>query len=93
MKNRFRLIAAVILLLPCTLRAQWSVGLLGGAGYNVHSQDLHYLTDYRIQGAPGLPFGLTGQYDLTDWFGRIRRVVALLQSAGRRIQLLLRKNL
>ena len=69
MKNRFRLIAAVILLLPCTLRAQWSVGLLGGAGYNVHSQDLHYLTDYRIQGAPGLHFGLTGQYDLTDWFG------------------------
>ena len=69
MKNRFRLIAAVILLLPCTLRAQWSVGLLGGAGYNVHSQDLHYLTDYRIQGAAGLNFGLTGQYDLTDWFG------------------------
>ena len=45
------------------------MGLLGGAGYNVHSQDLHYLTDYRIQGAPGLHFGLTGQYDLTDWFG------------------------
>ena len=69
MKNRFYLITAVILLLPCTLRAQWSVGLLGGAGYNVHSQDLHYLTDHRLQGAAGLNFGLTGQYDVTDWFG------------------------
>ena len=59
----------MILLLPCTLRAQWSVGLLGGAGYNVHSQDVHYMTDYRIQGAAGLNFGLTGQYDVTDWFG------------------------
>ena len=69
MKNRFYLITAVILLLPCTLRAQWSVGLLGGAGYNVHSQDIHYMTDYRILGAAGLNFGLTGQYDVTDWFG------------------------
>ena len=69
MKNRFYLITAVILLLPCTLRAQWSVGLLGGAGYNVHSQDVHYMTDYRILGAAGLNFGLTGQYDVTDWFG------------------------
>ena len=59
MKNRFYLITAVILLLPCTLRAQWSVGLLG----------VHYMTDYRILGAAGLNFGLTGQYDVTDWFG------------------------
>ena len=37
------------------------MGLIGGAGYNVHSQDLHYLTDHRLQGAAGLNFGLTGQ--------------------------------
>ena len=67
MKKRIYLIVAMILLLPCTLHAQWSVGLLGGAGYNVHSQDVHYMTDYRIQGAAGLHFGLMGQYDLTDW--------------------------
>ena len=59
--------AAVVLLLPCTLRAQWSVGLLGGASCNAHSQDVHYMTDYHLESASGLHAGLVGQYDVTDW--------------------------
>lgn len=47
MKNSIFLIAAMAMLLPCSLRAQWSVGLLGGAGCNVHSQDVHYMTAFR----------------------------------------------
>ena len=55
MKNRLYLIAAVILLLPCSLKAQWSVGFLGGAGCNVHSQDVHYMTDYHPEELQAVP--------------------------------------
>ena len=51
MRKKLQLISLILLCLPFTLRAQWSVGLLAGADYNIHSQDTHYMTDYRIRGA------------------------------------------
>ena len=90
MKNRFFLIAAVILLLPCSLRAQWSVGVLGGVGCNIHSQDVHYMTDYRFKNATGVNFGITGQYALTDWLG-LRADVAFTQKNYRFTRALLNK--
>ena len=50
MRNKLILAASILLFLPFTIRAQWSAGLLAGADYNIHSQDTHYMTDYRFRG-------------------------------------------
>lgn len=31
--------------------------------------DLQYMSDFRLEGRWGVTLGVTGQYDLTDWFG------------------------
>ncbi len=67
MFKKLFLTAAILLSLPLTSRAQWSVGLLGGADCNMHSQDNHYMTDYRFRGSAGMNFGLSGQYAFNDW--------------------------
>ena len=43
------------------------MGLLAGADYNLHQQDVHYMTDYRIRGAYGVTVGISGQYAVSDW--------------------------
>ena len=67
MRNKLILAASILLFLPFTIRAQWSAGLLAGADYNIHSQDTHYMTDYRFRGAAGMNFGLSFQYTVDDW--------------------------
>ena len=67
MRSKLFLSAVILAMLPLTLRAQWSVGLLAGADYNLHQQDVHYMTDYRIRGAYGVTVGISGQYAVSDW--------------------------
>ena len=50
-----------------TVRAQWRVGVTGGATYNVFSMDKQYLDDYRIDGRWGVTLGVSGQYDINSW--------------------------
>ena len=52
-----------------TANAQWRVGVTAGADYNVHSMDLQYMDDFRMQGRWGATVGVTGQYDFTNWLG------------------------
>ena len=63
------LLLTIALLITFMAQAQWRVGITGGADYNVFSMDRQYLDDYRIDGRWGVTFGITGQYDVTDWFG------------------------
>ena len=51
MRNKAFLIVAVLMMLPVGLRAQWRVGVIEGAVYNIHSQDVHYMTDFSLNGA------------------------------------------
>ncbi len=52
-----------------TTFAQWRLGVTAGADYNTYSMDLQYMSDFRMEGRWGATLGVTGQYDLTDWFG------------------------
>ncbi|MBQ8158102.1 MAG: PorT family protein [Prevotella sp.] len=67
--TRKRLLMAAMLLMALTAQAQWRVGLTAGADYNVHSMDLQYMNDFRMEGRWGATVGVTGQYDFTDWLG------------------------
>lgn len=67
MRKKLQLTSLILLFLPLTTWAQWSVGLLAGADYNIHSQDTHYMTDYRFRGTAGVNVGFSGQYTVNDW--------------------------
>lgn len=69
MRNKVFLIVAVLMMLPVGLRAQWRVGVIGGAVYNIHSQDVHYMTDFSLNGAFGFNSGISGQYSFNKWLG------------------------
>ena len=69
MRNKAFLIVAVLMMLPVGLRAQWRVGVIEGAVYNIHSQDVHYMTDFSLNGAFGLNSGISGQYSFNKWLG------------------------
>lgn len=56
--------------------AQWRIGIMGGATYNLYSKDNHYMSDWHYKGAWGRvdniyvsTFGVMGQYDVNDWLG------------------------
>ena len=49
--------------------AQWRVGVTAGADYNVFSIDKQYMADVLFDGRWGVTYGVTGQYNFTDWFG------------------------
>lgn len=61
--------ALVAFLMVTTAQAQWRVGVTGGADYNVFNMDQQYMTDYKVDGRWGVTLGITGQYNVTDWFG------------------------
>ena len=63
------MLAAILLCGTTTTFAQWRVGVTAGADYNTHTMDLQYMNDFRLDGRWGATLGVTGQYDLTDWFG------------------------
>ena len=69
MIKRKRFLLALALMSALTANAQWRVGVTAGADYNVHSMDLQYMNDFRMQGRWGATVGVTGQYDFTDWLG------------------------
>ena len=69
MRNKAFLIVAVLMMLPVGLRAQWRIGVIEGAVYNIHSQDVHYMTDFSLNGAFGLNSGISGQYSFNKWLG------------------------
>lgn len=68
MKSKNLLVAAMLLAV-LTAKAQWRVGVTAGADYNVHSMDLQYMSDFRLDGRWGATLGVTGQYNFTDWLG------------------------
>ena len=57
----------MVLLLPLAARAQWRIGVTGGATYNTFSMDRQYMDDYRFDGRWGGTAGICCQYDFTDW--------------------------
>ena len=63
------MLAAILICGTTTTSAQWRVGVTAGADYNTLSMDLQYMSDFRLEGRWGVTLGVTGQYDLTDWFG------------------------
>ena len=67
--KRKKLMLALALMTVLTANAQWRVGVTAGADYNVHSMDLQYMDDFRMQGRWGATVGVTGQYDFTNWLG------------------------
>ena len=69
MKNKTFLTAAILMMLPFTLQAQWRVGLTAGIDYNIHSQDVHYMNDVKFSGRPGFYTGVSGQYSFNNWLG------------------------
>lgn len=68
-KKKLWMMAAILLCGSTTTFAQWRVGVTAGADYNTHTMDLQYMNDFRLEGRWGVTLGVTGQYDLTDWFG------------------------
>ena len=82
MKNRILILAAVLLLLPLGVRAQWRVGFDAGATYNEYSMDKQYMTDYRFQGGWSYMLGVNAQYNFTDWLG-VRADLDFVQRAWR----------
>ena len=69
MRKKAFLMVVFLILLPFTLRAQWRVGIIEGIDYNVHSQSVHYMTDYNIHGFVDLTSGVSGQYSFYKWLG------------------------
>lgn len=68
MKKKTFLIIS-ILTFSLVANAQWRIGVIGGADYNIYTIDKHYMVDWHYQGAWGGTFGIMGQYDFNDWFG------------------------
>lgn len=77
MKN---LILAILLLVPGMAvceeqgkeehpKAEWRVGVAGGATYNWYSVETHYQTDFHYAGAWGWNAAVFTQYDFFDWLG------------------------
>ena len=64
-----RLLLAFALMTTLFANAQWRVGVTAGADYNVFSIDKQYMTDVLFDGRWGVTYGVTGQYNFTDWFG------------------------
>lgn len=64
-----RLLLAFALMITLFANAQWRVGVTAGADYNVFSIDKQYMTDVLFDGRWGVTYGVTGQYNFTDWFG------------------------
>lgn len=64
-----RLLLAFVLMITLFANAQWRVGVTAGADYNVFSIDKQYMTDVLFDGRWGVTYGVTGQYNFTDWFG------------------------
>ena len=68
MKLRKKMVMALVaFLMVTTARAQWRVGVTGGADYNVFSMDQQYMTDYKVDGRWGVTLGVSGQYDVNEW--------------------------
>ncbi|MBO4500071.1 MAG: PorT family protein [Bacteroidaceae bacterium] len=61
------LLMGVALLLPLAAKAQWRLGVTGGADYNVFKMDKQYMTDFQINGRWGATAGISGQYEINDW--------------------------
>ena len=57
------------MLTAMTAQAQWRVGVVGGADYNVYRMDQQYMTDFKVDGRWGATLGVTGQYDVNEWLG------------------------
>ena len=68
MLSRF-LILTGALVMWATAGAQIKVGVTAGADYNVYSMDQQYMIDYKVDGRWGTTFGVSGQYDVNEWFG------------------------
>ena len=64
-----RLLLAFALMITLFANAQWRVGVTAGADYNVFSIDKQYMADVLFDGRWGVTYGVTGQYNFTDWFG------------------------
>ena len=64
-----RLLLAFALMTTLFANAQWRVGVTAGADYNVFSIDKQYMADVLFDGRWGVTYGVTGQYNFTDWFG------------------------
>ena len=64
-----KLLTIVALLTAMTAQAQWRVGVVGGADYNVYRMDQQYMTDFKVDGRWGATLGVTGQYDVNEWLG------------------------
>lgn len=64
-----RLLLAFVLMTTLFANAQWRVGVTAGADYNVFSIDKQYMADVLFDGRWGVTYGVTGQYNFTDWFG------------------------
>ena len=64
-----RHLLAFALMTTLFANAQWRVGVTAGADYNVFSIDKQYMTDVLFDGRWGVTYGVTGQYNFTDWFG------------------------
>ena len=73
MKSKAIFLAAVLVMMPFVLHAQWRVGALGGLDYNIHSQDVHYMTDYSVHGGLGFDGGISGQYSFNKWLVKCRK--------------------
>lgn len=70
----------VFIVSTLSIKAQWRIGIMGGASYNYYTIDTHYMTDWHYKGAWGMipmndcdvyigTYGFMGQYDFNDWFG------------------------
>lgn len=64
-----RFLTLMALILPTLAFAQWRVGVNLGASCNHPTIDKQYMTDLQYKDRWGVTFGLTGQYDFTDWLG------------------------
>ena len=58
-----------LLLLPGFARAQWRLGVNGGATWNHYSINKQYMTDYRFVDEWGGMAGVMTQYNFFDWLG------------------------
>lgn len=61
------LLIAFLAIVPLSSIAQWKVGIIGGAVYNMYTTDEHYLTDFRNEGAWGGCAGIAAQYAIKRW--------------------------
>jgi opacity protein-like surface antigen len=77
--NRIKLLVLIgILMTVGDAMAQWRVGATIGAVNNRLSIDTQYQYDWRYDSRWGVQAGISGQYDVNDWFG-IRADLAFQQ--------------